>query len=146
MIFASMYTLSDQRGTLGCWGDDLLIEADEADLVAVEAHLEKRFEVKVLARLGRWKAVRQDWVLEASVAVRRRDWKLHLVQWQAVREGRSDHSSAHGMDHRVQDSWTLLARRATGAALRDGDQKLDGDDRAAFRSALGSVLYGTGQT
>ena len=73
-IFASMYTLGDQRGTLGCWGDDLLIEADEVDLGAVEAHLVKRLE-----------------------------------------EG-------------------------TGAALRVGDQKLGGNDTAAFRSALGSVM------
>ena len=90
-----MYTLGDQRGTLGCWGDDLLVEADEVDLDAVEAHLVKRLDVIVLAR----KAVRRDWVLEASVAVRRQDWKLHLVQWQAVRAGCSDHSSAHGTDH-----------------------------------------------
>ena len=29
MIFASMYTQGDQRGTLGCSGEDLLVEADE---------------------------------------------------------------------------------------------------------------------
>ena len=40
------------RGTLGCWGDDLLVEADEVDLDAVEARLMKRLEVKVLARIG----------------------------------------------------------------------------------------------
>ena len=31
--------------------------------------------------------------------------------------------------------------KSTGAALRDGDQKLGGDDTAAFQSALGSVMY-----
>ena len=46
-----MYTLGDQRSTLGCWGDDLLVEADDVDLDAVEAHL-KRLAVKVLARVG----------------------------------------------------------------------------------------------
>ena len=52
VIFASMYTPGDQRGTLGCWGDDLLVEADEVDLDAVEAHLMKRLDLKVLARIG----------------------------------------------------------------------------------------------
>ena len=52
VIFASMHTLSDQRGTLVCWGADLLVEAEEEDTDAVEAHLKKRFEVKVLARIG----------------------------------------------------------------------------------------------
>ena len=52
MIFASMYTLGEQKGTLGCWGDDILVEADEVDLDAVEVHLTKRLEVKVLTRIG----------------------------------------------------------------------------------------------
>ena len=52
MILASMYTLDDQRGTLACWSDDLLVEADEVDLDAVETHLMKRFGVKMLARIG----------------------------------------------------------------------------------------------
>ena len=43
VIFASMYTLGS---------DDLLVVADEVDLDAVEAHLTKRLEVKVLARIG----------------------------------------------------------------------------------------------
>ena len=101
MIFASMYTLGDQRGILSCWGDDFLVEADEVDLDAVEAHLVKRLEVKVLARLGEKQSGEIGFL---KLAVRRRDWKLHLVQWQAVCAGCSDHSSAHGTDHRVQDS------------------------------------------
>ena len=52
VIFASMYTPNDQRDTLVCWGADLLVEADEEDIDAVEAHLMKWFEVKVLARIG----------------------------------------------------------------------------------------------
>ena len=52
VIFASMYTMGDQRGALGCWSDDLLVVADEVDLNAVEAHLMKRLAVKVLARIG----------------------------------------------------------------------------------------------
>ena len=52
MIFASMYTLGGKRVTLDCWSDDLLVEADEEDLDAVEAHLMKRLEVKVLAQIG----------------------------------------------------------------------------------------------
>ena len=31
--------------------------------------------------------------------------------------------------------------KGTGSSLRDGDQKLGGNDTAAFRSALGSVMY-----
>ena len=31
--------------------------------------------------------------------------------------------------------------KGTGPAQRDGDQKLGGNDTAAFRSALGSVMY-----
>ena len=70
VIFASMYTLGDQRGTLGCWGGDLQVEADEVDFDGVEAQLMKRLEVKVLARIGGKSAGE---VLEADVAVRRRD-------------------------------------------------------------------------
>ena len=79
-------------------GDDLLVEADEVDLDAVEAHLVKRLEVKVLARLG-GKQSGEIGFLKRVLRVRRRDWKLHLVQWQAVRAECSDHSSAHGTDH-----------------------------------------------
>ena len=133
VIFASMYTLGDQRGTLGCWGDDFLVEADEVDLDAVEAHLKKRLEVKVLARISG----KHSGDPEASVAVRRRDWELHLVQWQALRAGCCQYSSAHRAEPRVQDgrhSWHE-------GHWRDEDQKLDGDDTAAFRSALRSVMY-----
>ena len=52
VIFELMYTLSDLRGTLVCWRDDLLAEADEKDLDAVEAHLMKRLEEDMLARIG----------------------------------------------------------------------------------------------
>ena len=52
VMFASMYTLGHQRGTLGCWGGNLLVEADEVDLDAVGAHLMNRLEVKVLAWIG----------------------------------------------------------------------------------------------
>ena len=51
-MFASRHTLGDKRGTLGCWDDDLLVEALAKDLDAAEAHLEKRLEVKVLAWIG----------------------------------------------------------------------------------------------
>ena len=98
VIFASMYTLGDQRGTLGCCCDDLLVEADEVDLDAVEAHLVKRLEVKVLARLGG----KQSGEIGFLKRVLRYDavtGSFTLVQWQAVRAGCSDHSSAHGTDH-----------------------------------------------
>ena len=52
VIFTSVHTLGDQRGTLGCWGNDLLVEEDEQDLDAVEACLKQRLEVKVRARIG----------------------------------------------------------------------------------------------
>ena len=107
VIFASVYTLGDQRGTLGCWGDDLLVEADEEDLDAVEARLMKRLEVKVLVWIG-GKRSGEVWVPEASVAVRRRDWELLLVQWEALRAGCCLYSSAHRAEPRVQDgrhSW-----------------------------------------
>ena len=34
-----------------------------------------------------------------------------------------------------------LGTKSTGAALRDGDQKLGGNDTAAFPSVVGSVMY-----
>ena len=43
MISASMCTLVDQRGTLGCWSEDLLMEADEEGVDAMEAHLMNGF-------------------------------------------------------------------------------------------------------
>ena len=46
-------SVGDRPGTLGSWGDDLLVEAGEANLLgALEVHLMKRLEVKVLARIG----------------------------------------------------------------------------------------------
>ena len=51
VIFAAMCTLGEKRGTLGCWGDDILVEADEHDLDTLEAHLTKELNVKVLQRL-----------------------------------------------------------------------------------------------
>ena len=43
-IFASMYMLGDKSFTLGCWCDDLFVEAVEEDIDAVEAHVMKRLE------------------------------------------------------------------------------------------------------
>ena len=60
--------LGDKRGTLACWSDDFLVEADEKDLDAVEAHLMKRLEEDMLARIGGISSGEAGF-LEASVAV-----------------------------------------------------------------------------
>ena len=125
-MFALMYTLGDQRGTLGCWVDHVLVEADEVDLDAVEAHMMKRLEVKVL---------------EASVVVRGRDRELLLVQWKALRGGCRCYSSSHRTEPRLQDGrhswhkghWCDSAGRRPEARWEE--------ETAAFRSALGSVMY-----
>ena len=39
-------------GTLGCWGDDIIAEAEDKDLDALEEHLKREIDVKVLPRLG----------------------------------------------------------------------------------------------
>ena len=134
-----MYTLGDQRGTLGCWGDDLLVEADEADLGAVEARLEKRLEVKVLARLGG----RQSGEIGFLKRLLRYDAVTGSFTWCSGKRYVKDAATTLQIT-----GWTTKCKTAdtpgtkgNGAALRDGDQKLHGDDTAAFRSALGSVLY-----
>ena len=74
----------------------------------------KLLEVKVLARIG--------------------GNHSGVVQWEAPRAGCRHNSSAHRAEPRVQNgrhSW----HEGLVATLRDGDQKLDGDDTAAFRSA-----------
>ena len=134
-----MYTLGEQRGTLGCWGDDLLVEADEVDLDAVEAHLTKRLEVKVLARIcGRQsgevgflkRAVRHDAVTESFT-------------WRRGKRYVQDAAAILQLAGRAAECKTAdtPGTKGIGANLRDGDQKLDEDDTTAFRSALGSVTY-----
>ena len=137
VIFASMYTLGDQRGTLGCWDDDLLVEADEVDVDAVEAHRMKRLEGEG-AGTDRWKELRRGWVPEASVAVRRRDRDLLLVQ-RHVQDAAAT-LELTGRSHECKTADTP-GTKGTGATLRDGDQKLDENETAAFRSALGPVMY-----
>ena len=139
VIFASMYTLGDQRGTLGCWVDDLLVEADEGDLDAVEAHLVKRLEVKVLARLGE----KQSGEIGFVKRVLRHDAETGSFTWCSGKRYVQDAATTLQLLGRTTECKTAdtPGTKGTGAALRDGDQKLGGNDTAAFRSALGSVMY-----
>ena len=139
MIFASMYTLGDHRGTLGCWGDDLLVEADEVDLDAVEAHLVKRLEVKVLARLGG----KQSGEIGFLKRVLRYDVETASFTWCSGKRYVQDAATTLQLTGRKTECKTAdtPGTKSTGAALRDGDQKLGGNDTAVFRSALGSVMY-----
>ena len=139
VIFASMYTLGDQRGTLGCWGDDLLVEADEVDLDAGEAHLVKRLEVKVLARLGG----KQSDEIGFLKRVLRYDAETGSFTWCSGKRYVQDAATTLQLTGRTTECKTAdtPGTKGTGAALRDGDQKLGGNDTAAFRSALGSVMY-----
>ena len=139
VIFASLYTLGDQRGTLGCWGDDFLVEADEVDLDAVEAHLVRRLEVKVLARLGG----KQSGEIGFLKRVLRHDDVTGSFTWCSGERYVQDAATTLQLMGRTTECKTAdtPGTKGTGAALRDGDQKLDGDDTAAFRSALGSVMY-----
>ena len=139
VIFASMYTLGDQRGTLGCWGDDLLVEADEVDLDAVEAHLVKRLEVKVLARLGG----KQSGEIGFLKRVLRYDAETGSFTWCSGKRYVQDAATTLQLTGRTAECKTAdtPGTKGTGSALRDGDQKLGGNDTAAFRSALGSVMY-----
>ena len=66
------------------------------------------------AGTDRWKELRRRWVPESSVAVRRRE-------------------ALTGRSHEWQDGHS--GTKGTGATLRDGDQKLDGNETAACRSA-----------
>ena len=75
MIFALMYTLGDQRGTLGCFGDDLPAEADEVDLEAVEAHLMKLLVVKRCRHGSVERSPGEAGFLK----------ELLLVKWEAIR-------------------------------------------------------------
>ena len=121
VIFASMYTLGEQRGTLSCWGDDLLVEADEVDLDAVEAHLTKRLEVKVLARIGGRQSGEVGFlkrVLRYDAVTESFTW---CSGWQALRAGCGN--EGHGRES--------SGRRSEGSVVLT----------TAFRSPLGSVMY-----
>ena len=134
-----MYTLGDQRGTLGCWSDDLLVEADEVDLDAVEMDLVKRLEVKVLARFGG----KQSGEIGFLKRVLRYDAVAGSFTWCSGKRYVQDAATTLQLTGRTTECKTAdtPGTKGTGAALRDGDQKLDGNDTAAFRSALGSVMY-----
>ena len=102
-----MYTLGDQRGTLGCWGDDL---------DAVEVHLMKRLEVKVLARMfgkrsgeaGFLKRVlRHDAATESFFWCCRKRYVLGAAATLQL-TGRSHECKTAG------DSWEMEARSSMG--------------------------------
>ena len=139
VILASMCTLGEQRGTPGCWGDDLLVEADEADLDAVEAHLTKRLEVKVMARIGG----RQSGEVGFLKRVLRYDAMTGSFTWCSGKRYVQDAASILQLTGRPTECKTAdtPGTKGIGANLRDGDQKLDEGDTAAFRSAQGSVMY-----
>ena len=145
VIFASMYTLGDQRGTLGCWGDDLLVEADEVDLDAVEAHLVKRLEVKVLARLGG----KQSDEVGFLKRVLRYDTETGSFTWCSGKRYVQDAANTLQLTGRTTECKTAdtPGTKSTGAALRDGDQKLCGERHGRLPECTGfSDVRGTGQT
>ena len=139
VIFASMYTLGEQKGTLGCWGDDLLVEADEVDLGAVEVHLTKRLEVKVLTRIGG----KQSGEVGFPKRVLRNDSVTGSFTWCSGKRDVQDAASILQLTGRLTEckAANTPGTKGTGATLRHGDQKLDEEDAAAFRSAVGSVMY-----
>ena len=139
VIFASMYTVGEQRGTRGCWGDDLLIEVYEMDLDAVEAHRTNRLEVKVLTRIGG----KQSGEVEFLKRVLRYDSATGGFTWCNSKRYVQDAASILQLTGRAAECNAVNSpgTKGVGGNLRDADQKLDEDDTAAFWSALGSVMY-----
>ena len=140
-MFASRHTLGDKRGTLGCWSDVPLVEAEEKDLDAVEAHLGKRLEVKVLARIG-GKSSGEAGLLKR---VLRYDAATESFLWCSAKRYVQDAAAALQLveqSHKCKMGDTL-GTNGTGATQRDGDHKLDENETAAFWIALGSVIFTT---
>ena len=116
VILASMHTLGDQRGTLGCW----------ADGDAVEAHLMMWREVKVLARIG-GKSSGEARLLRR---VLRYDAENESIFWCSGKRCVQDAGATHQLTRRSHEYKTAdtPGTKGTGATLRDGDKMLDGNE------------------
>ena len=99
----------------------------------------KRLEVKVLARLGG----KQSGEIGFLKRVLRYDAVTGSFTWCSGKRYVQDAATTLQLMGRTTECKVAdtPGTKGTGAALRDGDQKLDGDDTAAFPSALGSVMY-----
>ena len=115
------------------------MEADEEDIDAVEAHLMKWFEVKVLALIG-GKSSGEVGFLKR---VLRYDAVAESFFWCSGECHVQDTATTlqlTGRSHNCKTAHTL-GTRGTGATLPDGDKKLGENETAVFRSVLGSVMY-----
>ena len=128
VIFASMNTLGDQRGT--CWGDDLLVEADES-----EAHLMKQLEGKVRARIG-GKSSGEGGFLKL---VLRYDAATKSFFWCSGKRYVQDATTTLQLTGRSHECKTADTPGTTSTVR--GTEKLDGNETAAFQISLGSVMY-----
>ena len=123
----------------GSWGDDILVEADEVDLDAVDAHPTTRRAVKVLARVGGTSSSEARFLRR----VLRYDAATESFCWCSGKRFMLDATAAPQLTGRSRKCKTAgtLGTEGTGATLRDGDQKLDGNETAAFRIALATVMH-----
>ena len=107
VIFASMYTLGEQKGTLGCWGD------------AVEVRLTKRLEVKVLTRIGG----RQSGEVGFLKRALRYETATGSFTWCSGKRYVQDAASILQLTGRLSEckAATTPGTKGTGATIRDGD-------------------------
>ena len=116
------------------------------DLGAVEAHLVERLVVKMLCWYGSdGKSSGEAGFLKR---VLRYDAATESFLWCSWKRYVQDASVALQLTGRSHECKTVdtPGTKGTGATLRDGDQKVDANETAAFRSALGSLMArGSGQ-
>ena len=112
LIFAR---LGDKKCAFGCCGDDLLVEADEEDVDAVEAHLMKPLAVKVLARIG------GDSSGEAGFFV---TWSFVQCCGKRYVQDAAATLQLTGRSHEYNTADTY-GKEGTGATLQDRDQKFN---------------------
>ena len=99
----------------------------------------KRLEVKVLARIGGKSSGEAGFVKR----VLRHDATTEGFFWCSGKCYVQDAAATLQLTRRSHECKTAdtLGTNGTGATLRDGDQKLDGNETAAIRSALGAVMH-----
>ena len=121
------------RGASRC--DWKASEAGEEDLDGVEAHLMKRLEVKVLARIGRKSSSEVGFLKR----VLRHDAVTDSFFWCSGKRFVQDAAATLHLTGRSHESKTAdtPSTNGAGATPRDGDQKLDESETAVFWSAPG---------